>query len=157
MKQVLLLRAVNVGRANRLAMADLRALLERLGCTEVRTVLNSGNAVFTCQAAEGLASQVQAELDFGAVVVSQQTLREMVERLPDEVAATAYPLVGVLLGQPTGGPGKHSPDLAVMGDGCVYLGYSLDVRSSRMTTARLERALGTGVTARTPATLLKLV
>jgi len=42
---VALLRAVNVGGV-KLAMADLRALLEGLGYDAVRTYLQSGNAVF---------------------------------------------------------------------------------------------------------------
>lgn len=43
---VALLRGVNVGRANRLPMAELRTLLGALGYRDVVTVLNSGNAVF---------------------------------------------------------------------------------------------------------------
>lgn len=43
---VALLRGINVGRAKRVAMADLRTLFEELGFTGVRTVLNSGNVVF---------------------------------------------------------------------------------------------------------------
>jgi uncharacterized protein (DUF1697 family) len=43
---VALLRGINVGKAKRIAMADLRALLESLGYRNVRTLLNSGNAVF---------------------------------------------------------------------------------------------------------------
>jgi uncharacterized protein (DUF1697 family) len=43
---IALLRGVNVGRSTRVAMADLRALVERLGYRGVRTVLNSGNVVF---------------------------------------------------------------------------------------------------------------
>ena len=43
---IALLRGINVGRAKRIAMADLRALFEALGYTDVRTVLNSGNVVF---------------------------------------------------------------------------------------------------------------
>ena len=43
---VLLLRGVNVGRARRVPMADLRALLGDLGHRRVATLLNSGNAVF---------------------------------------------------------------------------------------------------------------
>jgi uncharacterized protein (DUF1697 family) len=42
-----LLRGVNVGKANRLPMADFKQLLLRLGYTDVATLLNSGNAVFT--------------------------------------------------------------------------------------------------------------
>lgn len=43
---VALLRGVNVGKAKRVPMADLRALLSGLGYTGVTTLLNSGNAVF---------------------------------------------------------------------------------------------------------------
>ena len=43
---IALLRGINVGRAKRIAMADLRTLFEELGFTSVRTVLNSGNVVF---------------------------------------------------------------------------------------------------------------
>ncbi len=43
---VVLLRGVNVGQANRIAMADFRDLLEERGFSNPRTLLNSGNAVF---------------------------------------------------------------------------------------------------------------
>ena len=46
-RQVALLRGVNVGKAKRVAMADLRSLVEDLGFRDVRTVLNSGNVVYT--------------------------------------------------------------------------------------------------------------
>ncbi len=39
------MRGINVGRAKRVAMSDLRELLEGLGYGEVRTLLDSGNAV----------------------------------------------------------------------------------------------------------------
>jgi hypothetical protein len=43
-----LLRGVNnIGSTKRIAMADLRALVERLGFRDVRTLLNSGNIVFS--------------------------------------------------------------------------------------------------------------
>jgi uncharacterized protein (DUF1697 family) len=44
---VALLRGINLGAKRRVAMADLRALLEEIGYTDVRTVLASGNAVMT--------------------------------------------------------------------------------------------------------------
>jgi uncharacterized protein (DUF1697 family) len=50
-RQVALLRGINVGRAKRVAMADLRALVEGLGYGDVRTLLNSGNVVFTAPGA----------------------------------------------------------------------------------------------------------
>ena len=46
-RYVALFRGINVGKAKRIAMADLRALLGKLGYRDVRTLLNSGNAVFT--------------------------------------------------------------------------------------------------------------
>lgn len=46
-RQVALLRGINVGRGARIAMADLVARTEEAGCTEVRTVLATGNVVFT--------------------------------------------------------------------------------------------------------------
>jgi uncharacterized protein (DUF1697 family) len=45
--QVALIRGINVGRAKRVAMADLRALVGDLGYRDVSTLLNSGNVVFT--------------------------------------------------------------------------------------------------------------
>lgn len=49
---VALLRGINVGRVKRLAMADLRALIEGLGYGDVRTLLNSGNVVFSLMLTE---------------------------------------------------------------------------------------------------------
>lgn len=56
-----LLRGVNVGGHNRLAMADLRATLLSLGCTDVATYLQSGNAVVTADDAR-LAGRVEQAL-----------------------------------------------------------------------------------------------
>lgn len=43
---VALLRGINVGKAKRVAMAELRALVAGLGYRDVSTLLNSGNVVF---------------------------------------------------------------------------------------------------------------
>ena len=43
---IALIRGINVGKSNRIAMADLKSLLTDLGHADVRTLLNSGNAVF---------------------------------------------------------------------------------------------------------------
>ena len=45
-RYALLLRGVNVGTKNSLPMAELRGMLEEIGCTGVRTYVQSGNAVF---------------------------------------------------------------------------------------------------------------
>ncbi len=62
---ILLLRGINVGKANRLPMATLKAVLERLGAQQVRTLLNSGNAVFNLPASPAcdlLGDQIAAAL-----------------------------------------------------------------------------------------------
>jgi uncharacterized protein (DUF1697 family) len=46
-RYVALIRGINVGRAKRVAMADLRTLLAELGYVDVCTILNSGNVVFS--------------------------------------------------------------------------------------------------------------
>ena len=45
--QIALLRAVNLGPHGKVAMADLRKLFEDEGLTDVQTVVNSGNVVFS--------------------------------------------------------------------------------------------------------------
>ena len=47
MRVVALLRGINIGASKRIAMADLRAIVESLGHTDVETYLQSGNVVFT--------------------------------------------------------------------------------------------------------------
>jgi uncharacterized protein (DUF1697 family) len=45
-RYALLLRGVNVGRKNSLPMAELRSMLAGIGCADVRTYVQSGNAAF---------------------------------------------------------------------------------------------------------------
>ena len=61
---VCLLRGVNVGGpGTRLAMAAFRAALEGIGCADVATYIQSGNAVFRAEGpADGLAAAVTAAL-----------------------------------------------------------------------------------------------
>jgi len=55
-----LLRGVNVGKGPRVPMAALRELLEGLGHRGVRTLLNSGNAVFESSSRAGAAGHADA-------------------------------------------------------------------------------------------------
>ncbi|WP_119679547.1 DUF1697 domain-containing protein [Indioceanicola profundi] len=59
-----LLRGVNVGKAKRIAMADLRRLVEELGYGRVRTLLNSGNVVLDADGEEParIAARIEAAL-----------------------------------------------------------------------------------------------
>src|SRR5690349_2111143 len=47
---VALLRAVNLGPHNKIAMTDLKAVAESVGLLHARTVLQSGNLVFQAKA-----------------------------------------------------------------------------------------------------------
>jgi uncharacterized protein (DUF1697 family) len=63
-RYVALFRGINVGKAKRVAMADLRVLLAKLGYSDVRTLLNSGNAIFSASATPvaGIARLIRAEV-----------------------------------------------------------------------------------------------
>ncbi|MGH7272554.1 MAG: DUF1697 domain-containing protein [Polyangiaceae bacterium] len=62
-RYALLLRGVNVGTKNSLPMAELRAMLTRIGCNDVQTYVQSGNAVFgTKLAAAALTKTIEEAL-----------------------------------------------------------------------------------------------
>jgi len=47
MKQVALLRGINLGNKNKLPMKDLIAMFTEAGCTEVTNYIQSGNVIFS--------------------------------------------------------------------------------------------------------------
>lgn len=168
MKWVLLLRAVNLGPTNKLPMAALRALLEQLGHTDVRTVLNSGNAVFTSnrRSAAALAAEVEQHLqarglNVRACVRTQAQLQAALDALPTDLPEASYVVVTVLFDEPA----SLAPALDHVweheqvrgGDGVLYLAYGQAVHSSKLTAGWLEKRLGVATTSRTPATLRKLL
>ena len=69
-RYVALFKGINVGKAKRIAMDDLRVLLGKLGFTDVQTLLNSGNAVFTAAAESALklAEQIRQAVHTGTGV-----------------------------------------------------------------------------------------
>jgi uncharacterized protein (DUF1697 family) len=63
-KHALLIRGINVGTKNSLPMAKLRAMLGRIGCQDVATYVQSGNAVFrTSLGAKALTAAIEAALE----------------------------------------------------------------------------------------------
>jgi uncharacterized protein (DUF1697 family) len=62
---VALLRGINVGKAKRVAMSDLRMAVEDLGYRNARTLLNSGNIVFDAPGATSteVATRVEEALE----------------------------------------------------------------------------------------------
>lgn len=167
MRWILLLRAVNLGPRNKLAMKDLKGLLEGPGHTEVKTYLNSGNATFNSpkRSAKRVADEIeeqlrsQLDLDVRVCVRTDAQIQKTLDELPP---LDGYVLVNVLFDKPTPTALKAvletdwSPEKVIGNDQVLYLAYQ-QVNGSKLTNAKLEKALGVGCTARTPATLKKLV
>ncbi len=87
--RVLLLRGVNIGPHNRIAMPDLRALLEADGLGDVRTYVQSGNVVLRCEQPSAelaqRATRLIAErfgLSIEVLVRTRDELAEVVARDP---------------------------------------------------------------------------
>lgn len=162
---ILLLRAVNLGPRNKLAMADLRRVLEDLGHRDVKTYLNSGNATFEAagtakQHAEAVETALQEDLGLSVRAVVRRTadIRAMLERVPDDV--DGYVVVVVLFDRPPATALKEleawEPETVRAGEGCLYVAYDR-VQGTKLTNALIERRLDVAATARTPATLRKLL
>jgi uncharacterized protein (DUF1697 family) len=104
---VALLRAVNLGNHKKLPMAELRRLLTAGGYGDVRTYLQSGNAVFTAdEPREHVAADVEerlaAELGLSTEVIlrTADELRDVIDRNPMEVGDPARFTVLFLLEPP---------------------------------------------------------
>ncbi|MEV4730459.1 DUF1697 domain-containing protein [Saccharopolyspora sp. NPDC049426] len=166
---VALLRAVNLGSHARLPMARLREMIGELGWQQPRTYLQSGNAVFTAPAdAEQVAAALREKL------AAEGLVTEVMVRTGEHLRAVAA------AGHPFAAPGvEHTklqvafplhpvqtPHVAAMplpggesaraADGEVFLHYPDGVGRSKLTTAHLQRHLGTPVTCRNWKTVCAL-
>lgn len=108
---VALLRGINVGGRNKVAMAELRALLTHLGHTEVATYVASGNVVFATGAEDpgALAAAIERALadqlgvDPAVVVVPRDEFEQIVAANPfPEPDDPRHVHVAFRAGQPTG-------------------------------------------------------
>lgn len=89
-EHVALLRGINVGGKNIIAMSDLRACFERHGFGEVATYIQSGNVIFDSagmgrpELARVVEEMLASELDYrGTVVIrSRRQLRNVVTKAP---------------------------------------------------------------------------
>lgn len=177
---VALLRGINVGRAKRVAMSDLRALVAGLGYSDVRTLLNSGNVVFrdprrarrgaaapkaSATVAAGIEAALAAELGVAArvMVLGADELAAIVAG--DPFAAIAHDparyLVGVL---PTSKEAARlapvaardwAPEALAQGPRAAYLWCAGGILESPLLKA-VGRALGDEVTTRNWTTITKL-
>ncbi len=87
---VALLRGINVGKNNRLAMADLRGAIAELGYEAVATYIQSGNVLFstpltdTTEIAQAIGTKIHSEfgMNIDVVVLSRQELAQAVSDNP---------------------------------------------------------------------------
>jgi uncharacterized protein (DUF1697 family) len=171
-----LLRGINVGRAKRISMADLRALFASLGYGDVRTLLNSGNVVFSAPAgssteiaAVAAAARIEAALTESIGVSSRVTVltASEVARIVAgnpllAVAADPTRLMVVVLNDASHRPRLEAllkedwaPDVLAVGDRVAYAWCPQGALESRLADS-LARALRDAITTRNWATVLKL-
>src|SRR5262245_5791012 len=170
-RYVALLRGINVGRAKRVAMSDLRALIEGLGFTDVRTLLNSGNVVFTGEVAKALEIAKRLEealvkrmgVSSATVVLTGDEVQTIVDDRPSWKSATnpSRLLVAVTpdaadcrrLGRLT--RQQWAPEALAAGKRAAYLWCPEGVIASPLAQS-VGRLLGDRVTMRNWATIVKL-
>jgi len=168
---VALLRGVNVGKAKRVPMAELRALLSGLGFTGVATLLNSGNAVF--HAARGTpakhsvaiaaAISTQLKVEVPVIVKSPNELADIISENPIKAGAEEYPRLLVAFVQDTRAlSGLASiealvvpPEQFAVGNNAAYLLCARGILKSKAAEALLGKA-SKSATTRNWATVLKL-
>jgi uncharacterized protein (DUF1697 family) len=87
---IALLRGINLGPRNKIAMADLRELLEGLGLQDVRTHILSGNAIFSSsrRSPARLAADIELAIersfgfDIAVLIRTREELAQVVEANP---------------------------------------------------------------------------
>ena len=170
-KFVALLRGVNVGKARRVPMAELRDLLAGLGYTSGTTLLNSGNAVF--HAAKGtpaehaaviaVAISGQLKVEVPVIVKSAKELAAIISENPIKAEASEHSRFLVAFVQDTKvlsdlvavEPLVVPPERFAVGKNAAYLLCATGILESRAWEALLGRA-GRSATTRNWATILKL-
>jgi len=170
-KFIALIRGINVGRAKRVAMADLRALVEDLGYSDVRTLLNSGNIVFTAagDAAVNSATRIEEALSTPlgvsakVFVITEEELATVVDDNPlSEFTSDPSRLLVAFLGNrkdrtqlETLMEADWKPEVLVLGVSVAYLWCPDGILASRLVKA-VGRVLGENTTTRNWTTVMKL-
>jgi uncharacterized protein (DUF1697 family) len=171
--QVALLRGINVGGHNQIAMADLRTLFETLGFSSVQSLLQSGNVVFESEQLKGSALERLLEVEttkrFGLsidyLVRSAKELRSIIANNPFEDEAKRDPshLLAMFLKAAPKGPEVTGLEAAIQGPEVIradgkqlYAVYPAGIGRSKLTNTLIEKKLGTRGTARNWNTILKL-
>jgi uncharacterized protein (DUF1697 family) len=177
-RYVALLRGINVGGRNKVAMADLRHVAESLGHTEVVTYIQSGNMVFTSPdaSAGGLADALEQAIaerlgvQPAVVVLSHAELAQVIADNPFPDVTTPKCLHAVFRRDDLGPEGiaavaaaeqraqaKGSQDEAVVVGRTLFM-HTPDGMGRSELAAQLSRASAQAAgTARNWATVTKLM
>jgi uncharacterized protein (DUF1697 family) len=167
-REVALFRGINVGRAKRVAMADLRRLAADLGYSEISTLLNSGNLIYTAPRrgtdnATRLQQAMSEQLGVSArvIVLSVDEIDAIIAGNPLLQAAEdpSRFLVGVLAnvgdGERAGTLRAKPPEAIAVGKRAVYFWCANGILESAIPEA-VGKLLGDAHTARNWATMLKI-
>lgn len=171
-RRVALLRGVNVGTAKRVSMADLRRLFEDLGYDDVRTLLNSGNVVFTARkaASPDHAARVQKAIadrlgiQSRVVVLTRQEVADAVAANPLASVADHPSRLLVLACADADTMARlkpllkerWAPEALALGKRVAYLWCARGIGVSRL-WMMVNRAIGDGGTARNMTTMIRVL
>jgi uncharacterized protein (DUF1697 family) len=167
-----LLRGLNVGGKNKLAMSDLRALIAAAGYEDVVTYIQSGNAVFRAptadrsKAAKAIETAIADETGLAVSVLlrTHDELEATQEANPfvDHGAVPKHLHVVFLAAAPaadaisTLDPDRSPGDTFRVAGSEIFVDYGNGAGRSKLTPHYFERRLGTIGTARNWNTVLKL-
>jgi uncharacterized protein (DUF1697 family) len=171
-RQVALLRGINLGARNRVAMADLRELVQGLGYEDVKTLLQSGNVAYTtgeaaATAGRKIADAVRSELgvDAGVVVRTKPQLAAVLKRdaLGDVATDPKRYLVMFLADKAPAkaladvDPEAYAPERFAVHGREIYIWYPNGVQRAKLSHAFWEKRIGGTGTARNWSTVEKLL
>jgi len=172
-KYVALLRGVNnAGKGTRVAMSELRSLFESLGFLNVRTVLNSGNVVFSAPNSrpEDVLARIEKALsaklgiNCPVILLSAEEVAAAVRDNPlYRIATNPSSFLVLVLRSPSDQARlkpllkqRWSPEVLALGSRVAYLWCAKGVAKSPLWAA-VERALERTGTARNITTMTKLI
>ena len=169
---IVLLRGINVGGKNKLAMEDLVATLENAGARDVATYIQSGNAVFRSEDNDAslLSDRVRAAIEEShgfepqVLVLGSEELERAVRSNPfPEAESDPKTLHLYFLGASPERPDldglegiKGDRERFVLGEDVFYLHAPDGIGRSKL-AANAERLLGVPATARNWRTVRKVM
>jgi uncharacterized protein (DUF1697 family) len=172
MRQIVLLRGINIGPNNRISMGALRELLTDAGMREVQTYVQSGNVVLESDASpEELVRECRrliaagTGLEIDVVVRTREELAKVVERNPlgDVASEPKRYQVSFLSEELDAETVKRLAALAVPSERFVAIGRELyawhpeGVARSKLWAALAAKNLGVTATARNWRTVTALL